>query len=318
MCVVNKTRRFLAILVTVVTLVCMTGTIAYAEDDGGGDTGVTEYITSGALKDPFNNLLSEINGESGFGTDVADNAIFAPNSTLRKVWINNQGLIEKLYGVVFSFAMALTVAFFVVNLIRELQEGRWTADALIKSGIMLIAVTALMAYGYDLISGFIDIGTGLGQKILSVAGSGDMPTALVNQSYIDRINAHTGVITRFVEYISLFIASLAVKICYLYIQVVCYSRLIELYARAFLAPIAIADCYASGPNPTGIRYLRSFLAVCLQGVVIVAVMICFRLLSGAIATEASHGIIGNIVLIFAVVGFIGKSGSFAKELCGVG
>ena len=52
--------------------------------------------------------------------------------------------------------------------------------------------------------------------------------------------------------------------------------------------------------------------------VIVAVMICFRLLSGAIATEASHGIIGNIVLIFAVVGFIGKSGSFAKELCGVG
>lgn len=164
---------------------------------------MTEYITSGALKDPFNNLLSEINGESGFGADVADNAIFAPNSTLRKVWIDNQGLIEKLYGVVFSFAMALTVAFFVVNLIRELQEGRWTADALIKSGIMLIAVTALMAYGYDLISGFIDIGTGLGQKILSVAGSGDMPTALVNQSYIDRINAHTGVITRFVEYISL-------------------------------------------------------------------------------------------------------------------
>ena len=62
MCVVNNARRFLAVLVMVVVLVCMTGTIAYAEDDGGGDTGVTEYITSGLMKDQFNNLLSEING----------------------------------------------------------------------------------------------------------------------------------------------------------------------------------------------------------------------------------------------------------------
>lgn len=111
MCVVNKTRRFLAILVTVVTLVCMTGTIAYAEDDGGGDTGVTEYITSGLMKDQFNNLLSEINGESGFGADVQNNAILAPGSTLRKVWIDNEGILEKMYGVVFSIALSLSVAF---------------------------------------------------------------------------------------------------------------------------------------------------------------------------------------------------------------
>lgn len=150
MCVVNKARRFLAVLVMVVVLVCMTGTIAYAEDDGGGDTGVTEYITSGLMKDQFNNLLSEINGESGFGADVQNNAILAPGSTLRKVWTENEGILEKMYGVVFSIALSLSVAFFVVNMIREMQEGRWTVDSLIKSGIMLIAAAALMAYGYDL------------------------------------------------------------------------------------------------------------------------------------------------------------------------
>ena len=319
MCVVNKARRFLAVLVMVVALVCMTGTIAYADDnENGGDTGVTEYITSGLMKDQFNNLLSEINGESGFGADIQNNAILAPGSTLRKVWIDNEAVLEKMYGVVFSIALSLSVAFFVVNMIREAQEGRWTADAFIKSGIMLIAAAALMAYGYDLLSGFIDIGSSLGQKILEAAGSGEVPAAIVDQQFIDRVNANTGVFSRIMEYMSLFIASLAVKVCYLYIQVVCYMRTIQLYILVFFAPLPLADCYAGGPNPTAVRYLRSFLAVCLQGVIIVGGMICFRMISSAVSTESSHSIIANFVLLFAMLGVVGKSGSFAKEICGAG
>lgn len=99
---------------------------------------------------------------------------------------------------------------------------------------MLIAAAALMAYGYDLLSGFIDIGSALGQKILDAAGSGELPAAIVDQQFIDRVNANTGVFSRLMEYMSLFIASLAVKVCYLYIQVICYMRTIQLYILVFL------------------------------------------------------------------------------------
>ena len=180
-----------------------------------------------------------------------------------------------------------------------------------------------MANGFDLLEAFIDVGAALGQQILEKAGSGDIPTAFVGQSFIDNINATKGkiwiILTLIVSIFELVIPWVVMNAMILYIQVQVYMRMIELFMRAMFAPIALGDLYSGGPNPTAFRYLREFLACSLQGVIIIGVLFAYRMISSSVADVAGvAGILGNAVILAAAVGFIGKSNSFAKELCGVG
>lgn len=311
-------KRLLICLMIVLTTVLAFSVTAYADDDNNNNAnnGKVEYVTSGALKDQLNDALNDLTGTSGFGANVRANAILASGSTLRKVWIDNQNLIKQIYNGFFAVGMSLSVAYFFVYLTHETTAGHWSTDSLIRALMMLVAAVGLMANGYKLIDLFIDLGASLGQIIIDVMGNGNGPVPIVDEDFVTRINTNTGLIPRAFAFVQLFVPSLIMKACYLYIQVVCYMRMLELVMKAFFMPIAIGDIY-SGPNPSAIRYIKSFLATCLQGVIIVGGLAGYSMLGSAVATEVKGlGFFANIVLVFALVGVVGKSSSMAKEIVG--
>lgn len=136
-------------------------------------------------------------------------------------------------------------------------------------------------------------------------------------------------------FLSSFIVLMAIKICGLLIQVIAYGRIFELYVYLVVSPLPCAFMPlgtgdgASVNRITG-KFFKSFIAVCLQGVMMIIVIRIFdTVMSGAItgilSTIAADPnadvnasitdliytmLLGAIALVMAVV----KSGSWAKGI----
>lgn len=317
-------KRAMVILIALLMALCMFSTTAYADDTGEDTSQEVEYITNkGWFKEGVNGMLNDLNGNKGMNADIEANAIFAPGSLLRNIWIENQDVLKKMYNIVFGYGLALSLVFFILYLTREASEGRWNIDIFVKACIMLVVSAWIMAHGFDLICNFIDLGTAMGRSIMNSEASKEVPTAIVDQGFVDRLNSANGKLWGTIANVSgwfqLIFPWVLNNILLLYIQVQVYMRMIELFIRAFFAPLALGDMYSGGPNPTGMRYLRSFLACALQGVIIIGTLYVYRMVgSGISSTDGFFGFAGNLAILAAAAGFIGKSSSFAKEICGVG
>lgn len=317
-------KRAMIILIALLMALCMFSTTAYADDTGEETSQEVEYITNkGWFKEGVNGMLNDLNGNKGMNADIEANAIFAPGSSLRNIWIENQDVLKKMYNIVFGYGLALSLVFFILYLTREASEGRWNIDIFVKACIMLVVSAWIMAHGFDLICNFIDLGTAMGRSIMNSEASKEVPTAIVDQGFVDRLNSANGKLWGTIANVSgwfqLIFPWVLNNILLLYIQVQVYMRMIELFIRAFFAPLALGDMYSGGSNPTGMRYLRSFLACALQGVIIIGTLYVYRMVgSGISSTDGFFGFAGNLAILAAAAGFIGKSSSFAKEICGVG
>lgn len=319
-----KLKKVIVLLATLVMCFSMFGTVAYAADDA--EAGNTEYITDGKLKGLLNTMLNDIAGNGGFGENVEYDAILSTEtdengnykSALRSVWETNKPALQNIYDAFYVLGMLLSTIYCIIYITREMIERRENSDSIIKGFIILMVVSVILGEGFTIMDKLMDLGTGIGQTILDIQGT-DPATPTMNQSFIDKMNASPGLISQLGGVIELFIPWIGTKILYVYIEAVIFMRMIAIYARVCLAPIRLGDLYSGGPSPEAIRFLRGFLAVCLQGAVIVIALYAYRLMWSGIGSSLDHyGVWANFVVLFAVGGFIGKSESFAKELCGAG
>lgn len=103
--------------------------------------------------------------------------------------------------------------------------------------------------------------------------------------------------------------------------IICYTRLIELFIRTIFAPIALADFFHSGLQGAGWRYLKNYLAVALQGAVLLCIGIIFSSLVGTITANTTNlfSYIGTVLAFtFSGAALMFKSLSLTKELLGTG
>lgn len=134
-------------------------------------------------------------------------------------------------------------------------------------------------------------------------------------------------------FLSSFIVLMAIKICGLLIQVIAYGRMFELYVYVVVSPLPCAFMPLGQGNGDGInritsKFFKNFIAVCLQGVMMIIVLRVFdtimntaivSTLSAAAGNTDSNAaitdliytmLLGAIALVMAVV----KSGSWAKSI----
>jgi len=134
-------------------------------------------------------------------------------------------------------------------------------------------------------------------------------------------------------FVFMLIPLLALQICGLVIVVIAYGRMFELYIYLAVSPIPMAFFPLGNGDGGGFsrisgKFLRSFAAVCLQGVMMIVCIRVFgevmnaaitRGLANAATATTSNGhinellmvmLLGSIVLVASVV----KSGTWAKSL----
>ena len=132
---------------------------------------------------------------------------------------------------------------------------------------------------------------------------------------------------------SCLLLSMAVKICGLLIQVIAFGRMFELYVLLAVSPLPCAffplgDGSGGGMSRITQKFFKNFIAVCLQGVMIIINIRIFYMIVGTaltfLITSASGGsvpttvvtdlcyvmLLAGIVLVMAVA----KCGSWAKSI----
>lgn len=113
-------------------------------------------------------MLNDLNGNKGMNADIEADTIFAPGSSLRNIWIENQD-VWKVYNIVFGYLVNISLVFFILYLTNV--EGRWNIDIFFGACIMLVVSAWVMAHGFDLICNFIDLGTAMGRSIMNSEAS---------------------------------------------------------------------------------------------------------------------------------------------------
>lgn len=133
-------------------------------------------------------------------------------------------------------------------------------------------------------------------------------------------------------FLAVFIVILAVQVCGLIIQVIAYGRMFELYVYLVISPLPCAFMPlgdGGGINRITQKFFKSFIAIALQGVMMMIVMRVFGLImSGTISAKVTEVVangvdantavaelafamlLGSIALVMSVV----KSGSWAKSI----
>ncbi|MDO4594795.1 MAG: hypothetical protein Q4B52_05390 [Tissierellia bacterium] len=100
------------------------------------------------------------------------------------------------------------------------------------------------------------------------------------------------------------------------------SRFIELILRSIGMPIALSLYCTQHGNSGSVRYLKSFIAICLQGSLIIIILALSSTFSTNLAAELLDGqnvfikVIGDIAIKFAFIGLLMKSQQFAREIVG--
>ena len=125
-------------------------------------------------------------------------------------------------------------------------------------------------------------------------------------------------VTTILEYGLTYLAQL---VCILIIYFMSITRLIEIVVRYAFAPIAIAPIAGDGLRSTSIRYFKQFASVCLQGVVIIFVIMMTSQLRGMMASgKASavvYDVIGSLIMPIITIGTLSKCKKWSDDIMGV-
>ena len=125
------------------------------------------------------------------------------------------------------------------------------------------------------------------------------------------------------------ISWVVVLIAYIVALVVCWARAIQLYLMAACSPIPLSLMALDETRQVGVGYIKSFIAVCLAGLIILVLLVAFPIVLGSLnAVTPGTGtpidsIVGGltyalqylamcILLILSLV----KSGSWARDVVG--
>lgn len=201
-------------------------------------------------------------------------------------------VVTSLYdNIITPIALSLLCIYFMIGMVDKLTSEHFTWDQAMRQFCMLLAGFALIDYGLDLMKLLFELGISLTQEIhgsvTSDAGalSTEKLDALFKKFEDETKLTGLGFIDNIVRFGYLMIPWAISWIIGMVVTIVVYSRVIEIYARACFAPIAFSDFFQNGLHGGGWRYLKSFLAVALQGALILIITTIFA--------KLSHVLFGN-------------------------
>lgn len=235
-------------------------------------------------------------------------------------------VVHSIYNAVMTIGVMLLFIYFVLALVDKMSSDNFTWEQLWRQFALLLAGKYVMENGFRILETLFNIGMATAARI-SALGNPSVSEAMVDAATIlaefrDSLDCWDFLKVP-IMFGYLLVPWLLAWIMGLAVNIICYSRVIEIYARATLAPIALSDLFHSGLNGAGWRYLKSFLAVALQGALILIIGIIYSAVFQSLVLDSNTfsdilAFLGKYIVIYAAaVMLMFKSLSLSKELVGV-
>ncbi len=237
------------------------------------------------------------------------------------------GVITNIHGALQAIAYSLLVLFFVVGVMKtcgNFAEVKRPEIAL-KMFIRFILAKASIDYGLELMMALFNIVQGIVSKIMATAGLGAISETVLPDSIITAIED-----SGFWESVPLWavtlIGSLFITVLSFIMIMTVYGRFFKIYLYTAIAPVPLAAFAGEASSSVGKSFIKSYVAVCLEGAIIVLGCIIFSLFaSSPPVVDASAAAINQVwtyvgELIFnmiVLVGTVKMSDRVVKEMMGL-
>ena len=267
------------------------------------------------------------------------NALDTWNSKLADIWnlvtqtpetFKGGGIwnvIKTIHGGMQAIGLALLVLFFVIGVMKtcgsitEVKKPEHAFKLFIRFAIAKIVVT----YGLDLMLAIFRISQGMVAKIMSLSNITGSTNSVIPTSIVNAIED-----CGFFESIPLWavtlIGGLVVTVLSFIMIMTVYGRFFKLYLYTAIAPVPLSTFAGEPTQSVGKSFLKSYAAVCLEGVIIILSCIIFSLFAStppvvdvnAAAVTQVWSYIGELVFnMLVLVGTIKMSDRVVREMMGL-
>ena len=236
-------------------------------------------------------------------------------------------VIKNIYGGMQAIGLALLVLFFVVGVMKtcgsltEVKKPEHALKLFIRFAIAKIVVT----YGMDLMLALFKISQGMVSKIMTISKiTGSTNSALPSQMI--KAIEDCGFFESIPLWAVTLIGGLVVTVLSFIMIMTAYGRFFKLYLYTALAPIPLSTFAGEPTQNIGKSFLKSYAAVCSEGVIIVLSCIIFSLFASsppvvdtnAAAVTQVWKYIGELVFnMLVLVGTIKMSDRVVREMMGL-
>ena len=236
-------------------------------------------------------------------------------------------VIKNIHGGMQAIGLALLVLLFVVGVMKtcgsltEVKKPEHALRLFIRFAIAKIVVT----YGMDLMLALFRISQGIVSKIMSISKiTGATNTTLPSQMI--KAIEDCGFFESIPLWAVTLIGGLVVTVLSFIMIMTVYGRFFKLYLYTAIAPVPLATFAEEPTQSIGKSFLKSYSAVCLEGVIIVLSCIIFSLFASsppvvdtsAAAVTQVWKYIGELVFnMLVLVGTIKMSDRVVREMMGL-
>ena len=232
----------------------------------------------------------------------------------------NDGLKAVGYGLlVLFFAMSV---FQSAAGFRDFQRPEFALRHLIRFVAAKVAVGSAM----EIMTVIFSICGGIVQSVMSDMGGMASASVTVPQEMVDTIEA-VGFLQSIPLWLVTFIGSLFITILSFILILTVYGRFFRLYLYTALAPLPLSSFAGEGTSFAGKAFLKSYIGVCMEGVIIVlACMIfsAFASTSGPVldtslsAVTMSWQYVGETIFnMLVLVGLVKGAERIVREMFGL-
>lgn len=267
------------------------------------------------------------------------NALDTWNSKLEEIWTlvtqtpetfkggTIWNVIETIYGGMQAVGLALLVLFFVIGVMKTC--GSFTEikrpEHAIKLFLRFAIAKALVTYGMDLMLSIFKISQGMVSKVMAMANITNSTNTTLPTSMIETIES-----VSFLKSVPLWavtiVGGLIVTVLSFIMIMTVYGRFFKLYLYTALAPVPLSTFAGEPTQNIGKSFLKSYAAVCLEGVIIILSCIIFSLFAStppvvdtdAAAVTQVWKYIGELIFnMLVLVGTIKMSDRVVREMMGL-
>ena len=265
--------------------------------------------------------------------DIFDYGVFDTVSEVLKLnpstgsYQNAWTAVERVYeNAMVPIALGLMIIWFLVSFMEKASNEQVTLEQLLMLFVKLIAAKYLIDHGLEIFAKLWGLGISVIDTVgnaFTNGGAGLFGDAEREALWKSITGVEWGTKLKLLPALGLmcqllipWLASLIMTACVYFIA---YSRLIEMLLRVLATPIAVSDFITEGLHGAGWRYLKNFLAICLQGMIIVAICNLYPLIMSAVLSD--QGAFWDVTLkflafSFSAIALMFKSLSLSKELVG--
>ena len=263
--------------------------------------------------DTWNGKLSEIY------TLVTQSPSSFKGGTIWEIIVNINGALQ-------AVGLALLVLFFVIGVVRtctNFSELKRPEQAL-KLFLRFAIAKGIVTYGLDLMLAVFKIIQGIVTTIMSKTSFQASSMALP-QEIIDAVN-NCGFFESIPLWAVTILGGLFVTVLSFILILTVYGRFFKLYMYTAIAPVPLSSFAGETTQNIGKSFLKSYIAVCLEGAIIVLACIIFSefatsppvVAAGAEPVNMVWKYIGELIFnMLVLVGTIRLSDRIVREMMGI-